>query len=193
MALGSMRANGVRTLDAWSLDRASITVLARAIRGAVQALKTEIKFQSLSQPTAQLEANQMPISGSATRLLFCTICILFNVSAYAFDLNGAWTGDPKNCGKVFIKNNNKVSFTENADVNGGGFIFEGNQVKGIAMTCNISNRTEAGGVLQLTAACTTGVAISTMHFSIKTDDENKVTEIFPETPDMRMTYVRCAL
>jgi hypothetical protein len=61
------------------------------------------------------------------------------------------------------------------------------------MTCKINSRKEEGVVLQLIVECSTGVALSTMHFSIKMDDENKLTRIFLEDPDMRMTYVRCSL
>ena len=134
----------------------------------------------------------MSISNFVSRLLI-TICILFSASAYAFELNGAWTVDSNNCGKVFVKNNNKITFGKDADVNGGGFIFEGNQIRGNAMTCKIGSRKEEGALLRLTAECTTGVAYSTMHLSVKMDDANKITRVFPDSPAMNMSYVRCAL
>ncbi len=98
-----------------------------------------------------------------------------------------------NCGKVFVKNNNKITFGKDADINGGGFIFEGNQIRGNAMTCKIGSRKEEGALLQLTAECTTGVAYSTMHFSVKMDDANKITRSFRQSGHEHASYVRCAL
>jgi hypothetical protein len=36
------------------------------------------------------------------RMLFCA-CMMFSDSGSAFDLNGAWTQDERNCAKVFVK------------------------------------------------------------------------------------------
>ena len=65
------------------------------------------------------------MSNLPARALFCAVCIVFSFSANAFDLDGAWTTDDSNCGKVFVKKNNKISMTRNADVFGGGFIIDG--------------------------------------------------------------------
>jgi len=42
------------------------------------------------------------MSKSVARMLFCA-CIMFSGSANAFDLNGNWTADDRNCDKVFVK------------------------------------------------------------------------------------------
>ena len=94
----------------------------------------------------------MSISGSAARILFCMTCILFSASAHAFDLNGAWTTNDLNCNKVFVKKDNRISMTRNSDVFGGGFIVEGDQMRGQAKTCKITSRKEEGGVLHLIAS-----------------------------------------
>jgi len=39
---------------------------------------------------------------SAAGMLFCS-CLMFSFSANAFDLNGAWTTNADNCGKMFVK------------------------------------------------------------------------------------------
>ena len=46
------------------------------------------------------------MSKSVAQMLFC-VCIMFNGSANAFDLNGTWTGDDRNCDKVFVKKTTK--------------------------------------------------------------------------------------
>ena len=131
-------------------------------------------------------------SGSAARMLFCVTCILFSVSAHAFDFNGAWTTNAQNCGKVFVKKNNSVSVTRNADAYGGGFVVEANQIRGSFLRCKITTRKDEGAMLNLIAACSTDVALSPMQFSAKIEDENKITRIYPGMSDvMTVQYVRC--
>lgn len=131
---------------------------------------------------------------AAARLLLGAIFVLFSLSAQAFDLTGSWTTDDSNCGKVFAKKNNKISMTRNADVFGGGFIVEGNQIRGQAKTCKITSRKEENGVLHLIATCSTDIAIiGTQELSAKIDNDNRITRIFPSFPEMATTYFRCAL
>ncbi len=134
------------------------------------------------------------MSGAAARLLVCAIFILCSVSAHAFDLTGNWTTDERNCDKVFVKKNNKVSMARNADVFGGGFIVEGNQIRGQASTCKITSRKEENGVLHLIAECSTDVAVlGTQELSAKINNDNQMTRIFPWFPEMGATYFRCVL
>ncbi|MFZ0054138.1 MAG: hypothetical protein WAL09_04915, partial [Pseudolabrys sp.] len=95
---------------------------------------------------------------SAAGILFCA-CLVFSFSADAFDLNGTWTTDDSNCNRVFVKKNIKISLTRNADVFGGRFIVEGNQIRGQARACKITNRKEESGVLHLIASCSTDIAV----------------------------------
>ena len=133
-------------------------------------------------------------SGAIARLLVCAIFVLFSLSAYAFDLTGTWTTDELNCGKVFVKKNNKISMTRNADVFGGGFIVEGNQIRGQAKRCKITGRKEEGSVLHLIASCTTDIAVlGTQELTAKIDNDNRITRIFPSFPEMGITYFRCRL
>jgi len=141
-----------------------------------------------------LRRARLSTSGSAARMLFCMTCILFSVSAYAFDLTGNWTTDELNCGKVFVKKNNKISMTKNADAFGGGFIVEGNQIRGQTKTCKITSRKEESSVLHLIASCSTDIAVlGTQELSAKIDNDNRITRIFPSFPEMGTTYFRCAL
>ena len=120
------------------------------------------------------------MSNLAARMLLCVICVLFSFPAYAFDLNGTWTTDSSNCGKVFVKKNNKISLTRNSDVFGGGFIVEGNQIRGQARTCKITSRKEESGALHLIASCSTDIAVlGSQEISAKIDNDDRITRIFP--------------
>ena len=134
------------------------------------------------------------MSNLGGRMIFCAICMVFSFSANAFDLNGAWTADASNCDKVFVKKNNRISMTRNSGVFGGGFIVEGNQMRGQAKTCKITSRKEEGGVLHLIASCSTDIAIlGTQEVSAKIDSENRLTRIFPSFPEHGISYFRCKL
>ena len=134
------------------------------------------------------------MSNLPTRALFCAVCIVFSFSANAFDLDGAWTTDDSNCGKVFVKKNNKISMTRNADVFGGGFIIDGDQIRGQAKTCKITSRKEEGGVLHLIASCTTDIAVlDSQEVSAKIKFDNRITRIYPSFPEMGVSFYRCKL
>ena len=134
------------------------------------------------------------MSNLGARTLSCATFIVFSFSANAFDLNGAWTADASNCDKVFVKKSNKVSMTRNSGVFGGGFIVEGNQMRGQAKTCKITSRKEEGGVLHLIASCSTDIAVlGTQEVSAKIDSDNQITRIYPSFPEMGISFYRCKL
>jgi hypothetical protein len=134
------------------------------------------------------------MSSLVKRMLFVTVGMVINFTASAFDLNGAWTTDDSNCAKVFVTKNNKLTMTRNADVFGGGFIVEGNQIRGQAKTCKITGRKEEGGVLNLIATCSTDIAVlGTQQVSAKIEGDDRLTRTFPSFPEMATTYFRCKL
>jgi len=134
------------------------------------------------------------MSSLAGRMFFSAICMVFSFSANAFDLNGTWTADDRNCDKVFVKKNNKISMTRNSDVFGGGFIVEGNQMRGQAKTCKITSRKEESGVLHLIASCSTDIAVlGTQQVDAKIDSDDKITRIYPSYPEMGTSFYRCKL
>jgi hypothetical protein len=134
------------------------------------------------------------MSKAAARMFFGAVCVLFSWSAHAFDLNGAWTADASNCNKVFVKKNNKISMTRNSDVFGGGFIVEGNLMRGQAKTCKLTSKKEEGGVLHLIAACSTEIAVlGTQEVSAKIENEDRITRIYPSFPEMGISFYRCKI
>ena len=125
------------------------------------------------------------------RILFCAY-VIFNGSVNAFELNGAWTQDDRNCAKIFVKQNNKMSMTRNSDRFGGGFIVEGNQIKGQGRTCQIVGRKEEGEILNLIAKCTTEIALlDAQPITAKIEGEDRLTRIYPAFPEAGTTFYRC--
>jgi hypothetical protein len=121
------------------------------------------------------------------------VFLFFGASAQSFELNGAWASDPSICGKIFVKQDTKLVMTPDADTYGSGFVVDGNQVRGKIATCNIKSRKEEPGVVHLITSCSTDVALQAMQFSIKIDDDNRITRIFPGVPEMSVSYSRCPM
>src|SRR5262249_60510976 len=71
----------------------------------------------------------------------------------AADLEGAWAINASSCSKVFVKKDNKVSFTEDADLYGGGFIVEGTRASRTFQKCKIKTNSQAGNPRPPVAAC----------------------------------------
>jgi hypothetical protein len=134
------------------------------------------------------------MSESGRRVLFTAVGMLISFSADAFDLNGAWSTNEENCSKMFVTENNKPTMTRNSDVFGSGFIADGNQLRGPAKACKIVNRKEVGDVLHLVISCTTDIAVlGTQEVSAKINNDNQVTRIYTEFPEMGISFFRCKL
>lgn len=116
--------------------------------------------------------------------------LLISSAVEAADIEGAWASDLTACSKIFTKNK-RITVARNADNFGSGFIIEGGQIRGKTVNCAIKSRKEDGAVLQLIAACSTDVALSTVQFSLQMDGENKMIRLFPGIPEMAMRYYRC--
>jgi hypothetical protein len=113
-------------------------------------------------------------------------------SASAFDLNGAWTLDLSACNKVFRKKGKRITLTSLADLYGGGFIIDGNRVRGKIVRCRIDSRKEDGSTIHLGVACTTEIAAEQIAFDLKVVNDNTVSKTFAGT-DVAMDYHRCTL
>jgi hypothetical protein len=113
--------------------------------------------------------------------------------ALAFDLTGAWASSVDQCGKVFKKNKNQTTFTQDSDVYGAGFIADTNQLRGRNAKCTIKSRKEAGDTLHLLAGCASDIMLQNVQFSLKVLDNNTVSRLFPGMDGMKITYYRCTL
>jgi hypothetical protein len=117
-----------------------------------------------------------------TFVVSSAVFLLSGASAHSIELNGAWASDPSICSKIFVKRNAKLVMTSDADNYGSGFVVDGNQVRGKIATCNIKSRKEEAGLVHLITSCSTDVALQTVQFSFKVDDDNRITRIFPGAP-----------
>ncbi|MGB6751557.1 MAG: hypothetical protein WBE71_03000 [Xanthobacteraceae bacterium] len=123
--------------------------------------------------------------------IFCALVSIFSFSANAFELDGAWATDSSQCSKMFAKKHHTISLTPKSDIYGSGFIVEGNRIRGKLLTCEITDRKQAGAVLDLAARCSTSIALlSPTELSLKIDDDNHITRTLTDF-DMSVTYARC--
>jgi len=114
-------------------------------------------------------------------------------STQAADLNGAWTVDTASCGQVFTKENNKLAFKPDADLNAGGLIVQGKQITGTFQKCTVKSLHDDGSNVKVIAACSDGVSVSDVAFDVKISGENNITLSSKEPVPVEMQYVRCPL
>lgn len=73
----------------------------------------------------------------------------------------------------------------------GGFILEGNKVRGQMQAYTIKARREDGNVVHMIAACADQIMTSNVQFSARVIDENTITRTFPGMPEFSINYSRC--
>jgi hypothetical protein len=130
------------------------------------------------------------------RPILVTICaaswVVFGSPVLATDLNGTWATDASVCNKVFVKKGDAISFAQDSDQFGGGFILDGNKVRGQQGTCTIRARKEEGNVVHMIAACASDIMTSNIQFSAKIIDDNTIARFFPGMGDeLSIKYSRC--
>jgi hypothetical protein len=94
--------------------------------------------------------------------------------------------------KTFGPNGNVANATD-SDAYGSGFIIEQNRIRGKIVTCNIIARKEDGAVTNLVAKCATAIALENVQFSLKLENGNKITRLYPGLPELSVSYFRCPL
>jgi len=126
-------------------------------------------------------------------LVLLVLLVTQSASTQAADLNGAWTVDASACGKVFTKENNKLAFKQDADLNAGGLIVQGKQITGTFQKCTVKSLHDDGSNLRVIAACSDGVAVSDVAFDVKISGENSMTLSSKAPVPVEMPYVRCSM
>jgi hypothetical protein len=114
-----------------------------------------------------------------------------SLSTRAADIDGAWATNASFCSKVFVKKDNKVSFTEHADLYGGGFIVEGTRASGTFQKCKIKSTSQAGTTLHLVAACSDGIMVQDARLTVKLVGPDKITLVFEGIETDENPYERC--
>jgi hypothetical protein len=126
-------------------------------------------------------------------LVLLALLVAQSASTQAADLDGAWTIDTASCGQVFTKENNRLAFKRDADLNAGGLIVQGKQITGTFQKCTVKSLHDDGPNLRVIAACSDGVAVSDVAFDVKISGENKITLSSKEPVPVEMPYVRCSM
>src|SRR5215813_7953127 len=124
-------------------------------------------------------------------LVLLVLFVTQSASTQAADLNGAWTVDTASCDKVFTKENNKVAFTQDADLHAGGLIVQGRRITGTFQKCTVKSLHDDGTNMKVIASCSDGVSVSDVAFDVKISGENNITLSSREPVPVEMQYVRC--
>jgi len=107
-------------------------------------------------------------------------------------LEGAWATDAGACAKIFVWKKGKVSVASKSDAYGSGLIIEGDRVRGKLADCRIERRKRDGNLMTFVAVCSTDIALSTLQFSLRIDDDSHITRFFPGMEGMEVAYSRCS-
>jgi hypothetical protein len=126
-------------------------------------------------------------------LVVLALLVAQSASTRAADLNGAWTIDTASCAHVFTKENNKLAFKKDADLNAGGLIVQGKQITGTFQKCTVKSLHDDGSNVKVIASCSDGVAVSDVAFDVKISGANNITLSSKEPVPVEMSYVRCPL
>jgi hypothetical protein len=120
-------------------------------------------------------------------------CVVLGTPARAFELSGPWATASSACGQVFIKKDGAIAFRQDSDQYGGGFILEGDRVRGQMQTCIINRRKVEDNVIHMVAKCADDIMTSNVQFSAKIIDDNTIARIFPGMPEFTLSYSRCPM
>jgi hypothetical protein len=126
-------------------------------------------------------------------LVLLVLLVAQPASTEAADLNGAWTDDANACAKVFIRKDNKLAFTRDADLHAGGLIVQGKQITGTFQKCTVKSFHDDGPNLKVVAACSDGVAVSDVAFDVTITGANTITLSSKVPVPVEMLYVRCSM
>ena len=125
-------------------------------------------------------------------LVLTVLLITQSTSTQAADLNGAWTIDTGSCAQVFTKENDKLAFKQDADLNAGGLIVNGKQITGTFQKCTVKSFHDDGSDLKVIASCSDGVSVSDVAYDVKISENNMTLSSKKPVP-VEMQYVRCQL
>jgi hypothetical protein len=114
-------------------------------------------------------------------------------SVRAAGIDGAWATNTSVCSKVFAKRGDRIAVTKDADLYGSGFVIDGKHIRGKVLTCAIKTRKQDGNIVHIIAICSNDVALQNYQFTVKLDEENKITRTYPGLPELDTPYYRCLL
>ncbi len=121
--------------------------------------------------------------------------LIFLDQAHGTDISGAWATNEDQCNEVFTRKGraNQIGFTALSEQHGGGFIVEGDRLKGKFAKCTIKTMKDDGENVNIIAGCATDIMLSNVQFSLKLLEPNRISRTFPGMPDMEIQYYRCPI
>jgi hypothetical protein len=119
------------------------------------------------------------------------IGLFFNCHANAIDLTGRWASDVEVCDKLFMNKSGTMSFRPNSDLHGSGFIIQRGNIKGRTARCKINKTQTSDSVIHMVASCATDIMFSSVQFSVRVVDDDRINRVFPGFSELEMPYFRC--
>lgn len=122
-----------------------------------------------------------------------SISFLGHSSAYAFNLDGAWTTDVSACDKIFQKDKDGgISIIRGSNIYGDAFIARQDAIFNAVTKCTIKKRKDIGEMHHIVATCAaSNVALSTFEFSYRVKNDDSIVRIFPGIEELNVPYHRC--
>ena len=110
-------------------------------------------------------------------------------SGDSFD--GAWVVEGESCANVFTTKDGKTDFAKNQGTDLPGVLINGNQIRGLTSTCSIASRKKSADTIKLRLHCESQIMFGDMTVSIKVKDDDTISRVDPDFPEVTTTYHRC--
>ena len=106
-------------------------------------------------------------------------------------LEGAWVPDGARCKDVFFRQGTAINFVRPGAATRDGILVAGTRIRDPNNSCTISKINESGESPTLLLTCFSGLLVSKIAFSIRSQDEDTVIRTLNDFPDEKMTFRRC--
>jgi hypothetical protein len=107
------------------------------------------------------------------------------------DLQGGWIDSMLTCADVFNSSNGKLVLRNDDGFNVGGFIVEGNRIKGQARGCTVDRSRRKGSTITMLMSCKDSVLASTQEITLRLNKNGTVTRTLSGFKDFSQTFKRC--
>ncbi len=124
-----------------------------------------------------------------------SVLVSFSAAAHAGEtvkiLQGAWAQSGLSCSQVFANDGGKVSLRKLDDFNVGGFIIEGDKIRGQSQSCVVSHAKQRGSKISLMMQCQDSVMAATQDVHLQVQKDGSLTRKFNNFNEFTQNYKRC--
>lgn len=106
-------------------------------------------------------------------------------------LQGAWAQSGLGCSQVFSNDGGKVSLRKLDGFNVGGFIVEGDKIRGQSQTCLVSHAKQRGSDIDMLIQCQDNVMAAAQDLHLRVEKDGTVTRKFTGFSEFTQGYHRC--